>query len=139
MNHTVYEHSRLIPLRECRNYTLDDDEQHYIIYQHNINGFIQYSKAYEGKGDIFGKNLGSLFEKSEQDFVPIDENYSDNFLKNTINSIQDLVRDYYLPGVENLLYVQLPETKSGKLMLSAKMLSLAFGISTVLVGKRERE
>ncbi len=136
MNNTIHEHSKLIPLRGCHNYPFDNGKLLYITYEYNVKGFHQYSDSYKGDGDIFRKNIESLFEKSEKDLVPIDENYSDNFLKNTINSIEDLVKDCYLSGVQKLLDVRFPETKIEKILFSAKILSAAFGISAELVGKK---
>lgn len=135
-NHTVSDESRLIPLRSCQNYLSTDKRQHYITYQKNIAGFRQYSEPYEGEGDLFGRDLGKLFETGRKDFIPIDEKYSNSFLKKTIQSVEKVIREYKLPEVEEALNQELPETLSEELLQAAKLLSVTFGITTSIVGDK---
>ena len=64
LNHNVSDFSRLIPLRSCRNYSSNDEEQHYITYQPNNSRFLQHSEIYIGKGSFSGKEIGEVYKQS---------------------------------------------------------------------------
>jgi hypothetical protein len=137
LNHTIVNHSRLIPLKKCRNYGPNDGGQHYITYQKNAAGFIQFSNPYNGEGDIFGRELKHSFEKSRNDFVNIDQVYADKSLEDAIDFVSELPKKYvFLEYLKSMRKVK-QETIISKLMQSANILWSALGIVTVLVLEKE--
>jgi hypothetical protein len=133
LNHTVVDHSRLIPLINCRNYDPDDRRQHYITYQHNVAGFLQFSESYKGKGDFFGKDIGNSYEKGRNEFVKIDEEYANNSLEEAINFTRKLPNKYSISEYPRPLRETKPDTIISKLLQSANILWIALGIVTILV------
>lgn len=137
LSNTITENSRLIPLRQCNNYHTYDSKQHYITYQENDSGFIQHSKNSQREESRSGKELESIYEESRQSWRPIDEEFADNILEQTKKKLYILADEGYLPDVLKIFEERVPENKAGKLLLSAKVLSVVFGVTMVIIGERE--
>jgi hypothetical protein len=139
LSNTITEHSRLIPLRQCNNYPAYDSEQHYITYQDNDSGFRQHSKPSRHEKSRSGKELERIYDESRQSWRPINEEFADKILEQTKEKLHILVDEGYLPDVGRILEDRVPQDRAGKLLLSAKVLSVVFGVTIVIIGEREEE
>jgi hypothetical protein len=137
LSNTVTESSRLIPLRDCDNYNLTDEKQHYITYQGNATGFEQHSEPLKKTGSFSGKELKEIYEGSKNKFLPIDDRFADSLLKRTVGSLDELTHEDYSKEIEKVLEEKIPETKIEKLLLSSKILAVAYGATLVIVGENE--
>jgi len=135
LTNTITEHSRLIPLRQCMNYSPNDSEQHYITYQERNPSFLQHSKASQHEGSRTGKELEEIYNESRQSWQPIDKEFADRILDQTREKLDILADEGYLPDFGRILK-EVPEDRAGKLLLSAKVLSVVFGVSMVIIGER---
>ena len=137
LNHTMVDHSRLIPLINRSNYDPGDRRQHYITYQHNVAGFLQFSESHKGEGDLFGKDIGNSYEKGRNEFVNIDEEYANNSLEEATKLIIELTNKNSISEYLKPLRETKPDTIISKLMQSANILWIALGIVTILVLERK--
>ncbi len=62
--------------------------------------------------------------------------FADRILNQTREKLDTLSNEGYLPDVGKILE-NVPQDKTGKLLLSAKVLSVVFGVSMVIIGERE--
>lgn len=136
LGHTVTEHSRLIPLIKCDTYSSTDEKQHYITYQENVNDFDQHSNPVKKEGSFSGKNLKGIYKESKEKFMPINYHFADSLLKRTIDSLAKFSHEGNNKDVEKVLGEKIPETKTEMLLLSARMLSVAYGVTLVIVGEK---
>lgn len=136
LSNTITEHSRLIPLNQCNNYPAYDSEQHYITYQENDSGFRQHSKTSRHEKSRSGKDLERIYNESHQNWRLINEEFADRILEQTREKLHILADEGYMQDVEKILEQNVPEDKAGKLLLSAKVLSVVFGVSMVIIGER---
>jgi hypothetical protein len=137
LNHNLSDYSRLIPLRSCRNYLPNDEEQHYITYQRNNSGFLQHSEIHIGEGSFSGKEIGEVYKQSRKDFRPIDNKYADDMIKSTVNSLDKLLKSDYRAEIELLLEKNTPEERISKLLYASELLLTGFGVYTAIVGEKE--
>lgn len=137
LSNRIIKHSRLIPLRQCNNYHRYDLEQHHITYQENVSGFKQHSKTSQRKESQSGKELESIYIESRQSWCPIDEKFADKILEQTKEKLDILAEEGYQPDVGKILDERVPQDMAGKLLLSAKVLLVVFGVSMVIIGERE--
>ncbi|MFZ3170175.1 MAG: hypothetical protein WA130_21395 [Candidatus Methanoperedens sp.] len=135
LSNTITEHSRLIPLNECENYPAYDSKQHYITYQENDPRFLQHSKPSWHEKSRSGKELERIYDESRQKWRPINMEFADRILDQTREKLHILADEGYLPDVGRILE-EVPEDMAGKLLLSAKVLSVVFGVSMVIIGER---
>lgn len=135
LSNTVIDNSKLIPLIGCNNYSKYDSEQHYITYQENVSGFKQHSKTSRRKESLSGKELESIYKESRQSWRPIDEEFADRILEQTKRKLHILADEGYPTDVLKFLYERNPQDTVGKLLLSAKVLSVVFGVSMVIIGE----
>lgn len=132
LSNTITAHSRLIPLRQCNNYPAYDSEQHYITYQ-NGSIFIQHSDSRHGESRS-GNELENIYNESRQNWQSISQEFADRILEQTREKLNILVNEDYPLSFGRILD-QVPEDMAGKLLLSAKVLSVVFGVSMVIVGE----
>ena len=131
----VIDHSRLIPLEDCKDYQPTDRKQHYITYQDGQKVFCQFSERNERKESILGKNLKDLYTSRVNDFKKIDEEFSNRIASN----VEKLSLDYpanklfNYESVHNSL-VQ-AEGVYAKLVVSAKILWALHNILMVIIGE----
>lgn len=136
LSSTITEHSRLIPLHQCENYPPNDSEQHYITYQENDSVFLQHSKASRHEKSRSGEELERIYTESHQNWRLINEEFADKILEQTREKLQILEGDGYMADVERILEENDLQDMAGKLLLSAKVLSVVFGVSMVIIGDR---
>jgi hypothetical protein len=137
LSNTITKNSRLIPLDQCANYSWYDSEQHYITYQENDSGFHQHSKASRHEESRSGKELERIYYESRQSWRPINEEFADTILEQTKEKLIVLSKEErYLSDFLGLLEENVPQDRAGKLLLSAKVLSVVFGVSMVIIGER---
>jgi len=93
LSNTITEHSRLIPLRQCDNYSSYDSEQHYITYRENDSEFHQHSKASRHEKSRSGKELEKIYDESRQSWRPINEDFADEILEQTKEKLFTLTNE----------------------------------------------
>lgn len=137
LSNTITEHSRLIPLYECNNYHADDSEQHYITYQENDIGFHQHSKSSRHEKSRSGKDIERIYNESRQSWRPINEEFVNRIFDQTKKKLEILAdEERYLSDFLGIFEEYGDQDKAGKLLLSARVLSVIFGISMVIIGER---
>ena len=137
LKRTVTENSRLIPLRCCRNYEPQDEEQHYITFKEGDANFIQHSEKKEEKESILGKEWPQILEQKEQSFVPIDLDFVEKLLDRTLVSVRRFIDPNRIKIIENLMEPKPAEDIYAKLNYAANLLTAAFDITMVIVGLPE--
>ncbi len=143
LSNTITEHSRLIPLNECDNYPEYDSEQHYITYQENDPGFLQHSKPSRHEKSYSGMELKRIYDESRKSWRPITEEFADEILEQTKEKLSFLTKrerrllDFL--GIVEDVEANIPQDRAGKLLLSAKALLVAFGVTLVIIGERVEE
>lgn len=146
LDNTITEHSRLIPLRECDNYPDYDSEQHYITYQANDPDFIQHSKSKRKKGSRSVKELQEMYHQSRHRWIRIDFRFANKIFEETKKMLYFLAEEERRKpdkrlekAIHDLLEVEVPNDKVNLLSQTAKVLSVVFGVTMVIVGERQQK
>ena len=65
--------SRLIPLRDCKQ--ISDDDQHYITFQRGNRRFIVHSEPTVREDSVFGREIANLYKDPRPKYSNIDDEY----------------------------------------------------------------
>ncbi|PWB55286.1 MAG: hypothetical protein C3F06_02800 [Candidatus Methanoperedenaceae archaeon] len=137
LSNTITEHSRLIPLSQCDNFLKYDSSQHYITYQENDSRFCQHSESLWHEKSRSGKELETIYNESRQSWRPINEDFVDRIFDQTKKKFVNLAEEERDPSdFLGILEENDNQDMIGKLLLSAKVLSVVFGVSMVIIGER---
>jgi hypothetical protein len=102
-----------------------------------VPGFYQFSKPKKGEGDIFGKYLEDLYEKSRPTFVEIDEEYANTSLQDAVSFTREISKKYGIAEYPEYLGDTKNDTIISKLMQTANILQSTLGVVSFLVGEKE--
>jgi hypothetical protein len=130
----VTEYSRLIPLKNCSNYSPYDQDQHYITYEKGNTAFRQHSDTSEEKESIMGKTLLTHFKKSQKDWKEINIEYAQKILDNVSTILEEYRK--YKPILDDLKEPKMGESDNVYSLLSSLAGTLlgSLGIVMVIVG-----
>lgn len=140
LNHTLTQHTRLIPLAECDDVAPNDGTQHYITYQQDNAAWDFHSERSRKERSVFGKDLENLYRRTDPSMRPITADFARTLLKETIEVISKLP-DGEIPKELLLERRLLDETTLGAdrrevLQRVADLTAAVFGVTMVIVGPR---
>lgn len=134
----VTDYSRLIPLTKCHNYDSNDSNQHFITYEGGNKTFHQHSKKSESRESILGKNLRDLYRDRQQDFKPINSEFSDKIISNVLELSEYYEESRFFNNESFNKLLGKADTTYQKLSLSASILWAFYGIFMVIIGDESR-
>jgi hypothetical protein len=139
LNHTLTQHTRLIPLAECDDIGAHDATQHYITYQQDIPAWNFHSERSRKERSIFGKDLENLYRTAPSTRA-IDTDFARALLDGTIETIsklpkEDISEESLLEG-RLLDQGSLGENRTQMLQRVADLTAAVFGVTMVIVGPR---
>lgn len=128
--------SRLIPLRECAPIT--DDRPHCITYQRGSTDWKWHSTPLHRHSAVLGKDLERLYGGTRSSWQPVDVRFARTLVDSTFESIikaceNNQERSYFdrrLMESRNMA-----QSKTELLQLAADAVSVAFGLTLVIVGE----
>jgi hypothetical protein len=139
LGHSISTHSRLIPLSDCDD--IYDSDQHYLIYQPDVAGFIQLSEPKRHERSYFGRELDRVYRESIGSWQPLDRPYAERLFEKTREAVRRQIEEEDWRTVEAavpLLNFQTAAATRGDLLLrTAEVLATVVGVTLVLVGNNE--
>jgi hypothetical protein len=134
--HQITPNSRIIPLQDCDD--INDGEQHYITFQPGSLEWFQHSEKRRREKSFSGKEIVRFYEESRPGWKRIDEEYTANLLRNTVETSrkiavveQNMDQQPALPLQGFQPERERPETV---LLQASQLLSAFFGLTLVIVG-----
>lgn len=128
--------SRLIPLRDCP--AIDDGEEHCITYQRGSPEWDWHSTPHRHRSAILGKDLERTYGDSRSSWQHIDAEYARGLLDSTFKSIMKACETKQEESFfsRRLMELQnMAQSKVALLRVAADAVSLAFGLTLVIVGQ----
>jgi hypothetical protein len=136
----ISQQSRLISLRQCHD--INDDDQHYITFQAGDPAWLQHSEPKRSSESFSGKDLGSILESTRESWRPIDLRYAQALYEDVVSDVEAEAHEEgarALDQVSGLLSPVLGDRSTRTyLRTAADLLSIAYGLTLVLVGEAPR-
>ncbi|AKA47893.1 hypothetical protein IX51_00975 [uncultured archaeon] len=139
LSRQVTKNSRLIPLRDCEDYAIDEKKQHYITFKEGEKDFVQHSERIKKSGSILGKELFQVYEQKQQGFESINANFTKKLAKKAEDSVMKITEPKKQKNIEKLIETKQSESISDELYYVANLLNAAFDLTMVIVGETESE
>lgn len=140
LDHTLTQHTRLIPLTDCDDIAITDKTQHYITYLHGNPAWDFHSERSHKERSFFGADLAKVYRDSESVKRPITTGFARTLLDQTIAVIRGLPNEG-IPGdwlIDRRL-LEAPTTGEGRRVILQRVADLTaavFGVTMVIVGSR---
>lgn len=132
--------SCIIPLAKCKDYSANDDLQHYITFTRPGSVFKQHSEPHTGEG-YSGEFLGDLYAESRPDWKVIDYEFARRVLNGAFDTVEfaENMRSRRARRIAADLRESLESVDEPRVLLNeaSRILAGTFGITLVLVGERQ--
>jgi hypothetical protein len=141
LSRQIMNRTRLIAVRECED--VYDGKQHYITYRQGEPAWIFHSDKKRHEESVTGKELGSLYRRSKPRWASLNKEYAINIFQRAKSVIQSSFDDENLTApsrVFPLLEFDPQERSRTEILLRvSELLSVALGLTMVLVGPTEKD
>jgi len=138
LSQQIVANSRLFPLVDCDE--INDGQQHYISFQNSGSVWRQHSESTRHERSISGKELDTIYSRSAQRWVDIDEGFAVNIFQRTSDAARKLITEEEKRQVQAIVplldFHASNHSRMEILERTSEILSVFFGVTLVIVGER---